>query len=124
MTALTESAANTAPPSTPHGARLWEVDALRGLMQVLMTITHLPTFASTPTGQPFGFVSAAEGFVMLSAFMAGLVYSTRALQDGIAVMRSAFLMRALKIYGCQAALLIFLFTVIAAWIAFRRQREL
>ena len=128
MTALTDSAATIAPPiapttppttststsaPAPHGARLWEVDAVRGLMQVLMTITHLSTFASTPTGQPFGFVSAAEGFVMLSAFMAGLVYSTKALHDGIRVMRSAFLMRALKIYGCQAALLIFLFTFIA-----------
>ena len=55
--------------------RLWELDALRGLMLVLMTLTHLPTRLTTPTGQPFGYVSAAEGFVLLSAFMAGMVYS-------------------------------------------------
>jgi hypothetical protein len=55
--------------------RYWEIDALRGLMLVLMTVTHLPTRLTDPLGQPFGFVSAAEGFVLLSAFVAGLVYS-------------------------------------------------
>lgn len=93
--------------------RLWEIDALRGLMLVLMTVTHLPTRYSDPLGQPFGYVSAAEGFVLLSAFMAGMVYTARERRDGEAVMREAFLKRALKIYGCQAALLLFLFTVIA-----------
>ncbi|MBA3598307.1 MAG: OpgC domain-containing protein [Methylibium sp.] len=90
-----------------------DLDAARGLMLVLMALTHLPTRFSGPAGQPFGFVSAAEGFVMLSAYMAGMVYTSRALKDGIPAMRTAFLLRALKIYGCQAALLLFLFTFIA-----------
>ncbi len=94
--------------------RLWEVDALRGLMLLLMLVTHLPTRLSSPLGQPFGFVSAAEGFVLLSAFMAGLVYSRLAWRDSIGAMRKAFWRRALKIYLCQAATLLFLFTFIAA----------
>jgi len=93
--------------------RSWDLDALRGLMLVLMTLTHLPTRFSDPAGQPFGFVSAAEGFVMLSAYMAGMVYTTRAVREGEPVMQEAFFKRALKIYGCQAALLLFLFTVVA-----------
>lgn len=93
--------------------RRWDLDAIRGLMLVLMTLTHLPTRVSDPAGQPFGFVSAAEGFVMLSAFMAGMVYSARARRDGDVAMQEAFFKRALKIYACQAALLLFLFTVIA-----------
>lgn len=101
-----------APP--PASSRRWELDALRGLMLVLMTSTHLPTWFSIPAGQPFGFVSAAEGFVFLSAYMAGLVYTQRAVRDGIPSMRRAFLRRALVIYACQAACLLFLFTVIAA----------
>ena len=44
--------------------RAWEMDALRGVMLVAMTLTHLPTRFSSPAGQPLGFVSAAEGFVM------------------------------------------------------------
>lgn len=94
--------------------RQWEVDALRGLMLVLMTITHLPTRLTEPLGQPFGFVSAAEGFVLLSAYMAGLVYSRRAYRDGMASMQRAFRQRALKVYMCHAATLLFLFTVITA----------
>jgi hypothetical protein len=105
------------PPATaerPAPARYWEVDALRGLMLVLMTITHLPSRLTDPLGQPFGFVSAAEGFVLLSAFMAGLVYTRTAYRDGVDAMRRAFWQRALKIYMAQAATLLFLFTIIAA----------
>ena len=107
------------PNFTPmNGTRSWEVDALRGLMLVLMTVTHLPTRLTSPLGQPFGFVSAAEGFVLLSAYVAGLVYSRLAYRSGIDAMRQAFWRRALKVYLCQAATLIFLFTVIA-WIGLK-----
>jgi hypothetical protein len=93
--------------------RMWELDAVRGLMLVLMLSTHLPTKFAIPTSQPFGFVSAAEGFVLLSAYMAGLVYTQRYMRDGIAAMHKAFLRRALVVYACQAACLLFLFTLIA-----------
>ena len=102
----------TAAPA-PAGRRLWEMDALRGLMLVLMTLTHLPTRVSDPAGQPFGYVSAAEGFVLLSAFMAGMVYTQREIKDGGDVMARAFWQRAFKIYMVQAALLVFLFSVVA-----------
>jgi len=94
-------------------SRRWEIDAIRGLMLVLMTVTHLPTRLTMPLGQPFGFVSAAEGFVLLSAYMAGLVYGRQAWRKSPAHMRQSFLRRAVKIYACQAATLLFLFTVIA-----------
>ncbi len=94
--------------------RRWELDALRGLMLILMLSTHMPTWFAMPAGQPFGFVSAAEGFVFLSAYMAGMVYTQRARDHGIAVMQRAFFHRAWVIYACQAASLLFLFTVIAA----------
>lgn len=94
--------------------RSWEIDALRGLMLLLMTVTHLPTRLTSPLGQPFGFVSAAEGFVLLSAYVSGLVYSRLAYREGIEAMRGAFWRRALKVYLCQAATLLFLFSFIAA----------
>jgi len=94
--------------------RQWEVDALRGLMLVLMTLTHLSSRLTDPMGQPFGFVSAAEGFVLMSAYMAGLVYGRRAYRDGIEAMQRAFRQRALKVYMSQATTLLFLFTVITA----------
>ena len=75
-----------------------------------MTATHLPTRFAGALGQPFGYVSAAEGFVLLSGFVAGRVYMRRQQKRGEAEMRSAFLKRALKIYAWQVALLLFLFT--------------
>lgn len=93
--------------------RQWELDALRGLMLVLMTLTHLPTHLADPLGQPLGYVSAAEGFVLLSAYMAGRVYSSTADDKGPEAMKNAFFNRALKLYACQLALVLFAFTVIA-----------
>jgi hypothetical protein len=48
-----------------------ELDALRGLMLLWMTVTHLPTQASHYSYQPLGFVAAAEGFIFISALLAG-----------------------------------------------------
>jgi hypothetical protein len=44
-----------------------EIDALRGVFLIWMTLTHLPTHLSDLVNEPFGFVSSAEGFVFLSA---------------------------------------------------------
>ena len=94
--------------------RRWELDLLRGFMLVMMFTTHLPTRFSDKLGQPFGYVSAAEGFVMLSAFMAGMVYTGRAQKAGIPAMRKAFFRRVTTVYACHAVLLLFLFSAIAA----------
>jgi hypothetical protein len=93
--------------------RQWELDAMRGLMLVLMTITHLPTRLADPLGQPLGYVSAAEGFVLLSAYMAGRVYSAKAENQGEEAMKTAFFNRAVKLYVCQLALVLFAFTAVA-----------
>ncbi|RQO37394.1 acyltransferase [Herminiimonas sp. KBW02] len=94
--------------------RRWELDALRGLMLVMMFSTHLPTRFSIGFGQTLGYVSAAEGFVMLSAFMAGMIYTSKAMRDGVDAMRRAFFKRTLTVYACHVACLLLLFTLIAA----------
>lgn len=99
-------------PSTTAIRRYWEIDALRGLMLVLMTVTHVPTRFTDPVGQPFGFVSAAEGFVLLSGFVCGLVYGRIGQARGALAMRRAFWRRAVTLYLSQAALLLFVFTLI------------
>ena len=104
--------------------RRWELDALRGLMLVLMTFTHLPTRLAEPLGQPLGFVSAAEGFVMLSGYMAGIVYTLRARRDGLPRMQDAFVRRASTVYACQVALLAFLFSAIVVLDRFTDQKAI
>lgn len=99
---------------TNTNSRRWELDALRGLMLVMMFTTHLPTRYSNIFGQSFGFVSAAEGFVILSAFMAGMVYTRKAQHDGVPAMRRAFFRRTLTVYAWHVGCLLLLFTLIAA----------
>lgn len=102
------------------GRRL-ELDALRGLMLVWITLTHLPTIASTYVNQPFGFVSAAEGFIFLSALFTGRIYYRMALHDGYRAMTYKLWSRTLRLYGYHALLLAFAFLV-AVPIAVRGDR--
>jgi hypothetical protein len=92
------------------GRRL-EIDAVRGLMLVWMVLTHLPTFLPTYTNQPFGFVSASEGFIFLSALFTGRIYLRLAERDGYPAMRRKLLLRTLRLYGYHALLLAFAFLV-------------
>src|SRR5690606_29292606 len=70
----------------------------------------------------FGYVSAAEGFVFLSAYLVGVVYGGRARKLGYAEMRKALWCRAGIVYRAHVAMLAFLFTVIA-WIGIRSYRQ-
>lgn len=91
-------------------------------MLVLMAVTHVPTRYSGWLSQPFGFVSAAEGFVFLSAYMIGAIYTRRALESGTAAMRTALWQRARLVWLCQVGMLLFLFTLIAK-IGLRTDRQ-
>ncbi|MDP9340239.1 MAG: OpgC domain-containing protein [Acidobacteriota bacterium] len=92
------------------GRRL-ELDAIRGLMLVWITVTHLPTVASTYVNQPFGFISAAEGFIFLSALFTGRIYSRMAEHDGYRAMTLKLWLRTVRLYGYHALLLAFVFLV-------------
>jgi hypothetical protein len=91
--------------------RLKELDALRGFMLVWITLTHLPTKLSTYVNQPFGFVSAAEGFIFLSALFTGSIYFRTAEQNSYGAMRRKLSMRTLQLYLYHLLLLSFVFLV-------------
>ena len=96
--------------------RIEELDALRGLMLVWITCTHLPTILSTYVNQPFGFFAATEGFIFLSALFTGRIYFRVAEREGNNAMWWKLWMRTGKLYCYQLLLLAFAF-VIAAPIA-------
>jgi hypothetical protein len=98
----------------PHLERRPELDALRGLFLVWMTLTHLPTRFSDFTNQPIGFVSAAEGFVFISALLVGRIYMRDTLKDATGV-RAKLWKRSLQIYAYHLLMLTLLFTVAAAF---------
>jgi len=91
--------------------RLKELDALRGFMLVWITFTHLPTALSTYVNQPFGFVSAVEGFIFLSALFTGSIYFRMAEQNSYGAMRRKLSMRTLQLYLYHVLLLSFVFLV-------------
>lgn len=91
-----------------------ELDALRGLFLVWMTLTHLPTHFSDFVNSPIGFVSSAEGFVFVSAFLVGRLYIRELLNDETSVRRKLW-KRSLKIYGYHLVMLALAFTVAASY---------
>lgn len=97
-----------------------ELDALRGLFLVWMTLTHLPTRMSDLVNTPFGFVSSADGFVFLSAMLVSQIYIRQAAGDAD-VLRTKLWKRALRVYIYHVILLTVAFTVVAA-VAVTRHR--
>jgi hypothetical protein len=88
-----------------------ELDAVRGLMLVWIALSHLPTAASAYVNQPFGFVSAAEGFIFLSALFTGRIYFRMAEHDGYRAMTRKLWARTVRLYCYHALLLAFAFLV-------------
>ncbi len=98
----------------PKLERRPELDALRGLFLVWMTLTHLPTRFSDFVNQPIGFVSSAEGFVFISALLVGRLYIHELVQDAPGV-RLKLWKRSFKIYGYHLLMLALAFTVAAGY---------
>jgi hypothetical protein len=99
-----------------------EIDAVRGLMLAWMTLVHLPTALTPWVNQPFGYISASEGFIFLSALFTGRIYYRLLTRDGLGKMNLRLLMRTLRLYGYHVVLLFFAF-VIAAHYAVGAQRQ-
>jgi hypothetical protein len=95
--------------------RRLEIDALRGLMLVWMTMTHLPTVITKWVNQPFGYISASEGFIFLSALFTGRIYFRLLERDGPRAMSGRLTMRTIRLYGYHCGLLFFAFVIAAQW---------
>jgi hypothetical protein len=93
--------------------RVLEFDALRGVMLLWITITHLPTTFTPYVNQPFGFLSASEGFTILSAVFTGYIYSRIAEREGTGAMCRKLWRRAGRLYGYHLALVAAAFTIVA-----------
>ena len=78
--------------------RLAELDVLRGILLLMMVVNHSPAAIRSLTDRPLGFFSTAEGFVFVSAFLAGMLFRRRSTQDGFVAARSYAIRRAARIY--------------------------
>jgi len=82
-------------------------------MLMLMTLAQLPTQAQVLTNQQLGFVTEAEGFVFLSAFLTGCIFGSRANESRFPTVIKRLWTRALRLYGYHLFLLGIAFTVVA-----------
>lgn len=99
--------------------RRYDIDAMRGILLLLMALTHLPTGLNPYANQPLGFVSAAEGFVFLSAFLVGSIYAPQVLERGVEAVGARLWKRARQLYRYHLGLLLFAFVIvggIALWL--------
>ena len=95
---------NHAPCVPVRGQRLMHIDTLRGLLLTLMAVNHIPSDLRVVTDHPFGYMSAAEGFVFMAGLMAAYVY-TRAWKRGdFSSLREACHQRAATIYRSHVAI--------------------
>lgn len=111
-------------PATPApaAARDMRLDSLRGFFLVVMAGVHVPTPLSHWLHEPFGYLSAAEGFVFLGACLAGFVFGKIRRRQGAAAMRVRVFARVKKIYAVHLGLV--LGAVLAAWLLASRVRPL
>ena len=93
------------PSVSPRDLRL---DFLRGFCLLKMVFDHM---ASTPIHEYkywVGYVTAAEGFFLISGAVVGIVYGRRALEDGLGTASRMVVTRAFNLYLANLAL-VFLF---------------
>lgn len=95
----------TVPRSRAASTRIPQLDALRGFFLVWMTLTHLPTRASAYSNQIIGYVSAAEGFILLAAVLNGRIQRHATQKYGPALARTKLWRRVLRIYSYHLVLL-------------------
>lgn len=87
----------------PRDARL---DALRGLFLIIMAGVHVPTPLSHVFQDPLGCNGAAEGFIFLSACLAGIVYGRTYRQSDWAAMSRRTWKRTRQIYFAHLGVLL------------------
>jgi len=94
--------------------RLVALDALRGLLLIMMAINHIPSDLHVLSDQLLGYVGGAEGFIFLSGLLAGAVYGRRVRTVGLREAIRAALVRAVVIYCAHAACVVLVFILVFA----------
>ncbi len=97
------SVSQTAGAKKPRDMRL---DALRGLFLIIMAGMHGSAPVSHAVQDPLGYNGAAEGFIFLSACLAGIVYGKTYRQADWTTMSRRAWKRARQIYLVHLALLV------------------
>lgn len=94
------------------------VDGWRGLFHLILMMDHLPFLIPLASGvliqwfEPLGYLSVAEGFVFLSGFVSGLVYTRVWRQYGHLAVWRKVLRRICVIYICYVSAVVLLVALV------------
>jgi hypothetical protein len=83
----------------PNTRRIPQLDSLRGFLLLWMTMTHLPTRISSYSNQAVGYVSAAEGFILLAAILTARIQRHGVEKHGVQIARRRLFKRIGRIYS-------------------------
>ncbi len=94
------------------GGRDTRLDLLRGFCLFVMAIDHIGVFGPDSwlyvvTGKGEFFISAAEGFVLISGLVMGIVYGKVVAKEGLKVAASKIFNRVIKLYWLTVGLTLF-----------------
>jgi len=93
---------------THRSTRDVSLDALRGIMILILTVDHMDGVIRDVTWQTFGFVSALPGFLFISGYIVAKAYGGVAIRAGYRAATIKIIHRIARIYGWHV------FSVIAA----------
>lgn len=99
---------------TSRGSRILTLDLMRGYLLLVILVDHLakfPGFFEIFTGKGWLWVSAAEGFFLISGIMVGLLRGSQAKEKGMNFVTRKLLRRSGELYVWGASLTI-IFTLV------------
>ena len=100
-------------------SRVTAFDGIRGWLLIIIACNHLyGNYVSQFTREPFGFVSAAEGFVFLSGFVAYWVYSNI---DDAGKQRQKIWRRTRTLYFFHVGALLLTYSCLYLWPVFKAE---
>lgn len=83
-----------------QGTRDLRIDFIRGMVMFLLVVVHIEFFSlyNLVTWERIGLISGAEGFVILSGYVIGMVFCARAGERGFGAAAGGLIDRALTLY--------------------------
>ena len=106
---------NSSKLEEPHIERIHSFDLMRGFFLIVILLDHLayyPSGLDIFTGRGLLYISAAEGFFLISGIVLGIVRGRKLLKKPFKVAAKLLLKRSLQLY-IEATILTLLFTLIA-----------
>lgn len=99
-----------------QGSRDLRIDFIRGVVMFLLVVVHIEFFSaySLVAWERVGLVSGAEGFVILSGFVVGMVFGARIQQRGFGAAAGGLVDRALQLYRVNLFVIVSI-ALLRAW---------